>query len=288
MGAPVCARAPVLDSSGFLRLAESIPKWEPEASLESVRTIWLGAAQRAVDQIDRRLAGAGESPAARVALSLDKVALLHSAGDVAKAYRVLEELRSTVERDPDLVQAALGTVIYYQGLTAMRLGENENCVMCRGESSCILPISPAAVHTNPAGSRLAIKHYTEYLVEYPDDLEVRWLLNVAHMTLGEYPDNVDSRFRLDFDRFFRPELDIGKFRDVGHRVGVNRFNQSGGAIMEDFDNDGLLDLVVTTLDPAQHMAYYRNKGDGTFRRSVSSGGGHRSTGRTRLLSGRLR
>ena len=30
--------------------------------------------------------------------------------------------------------------------------------------------------------------------------------------------------------------------------------------MEDFDNDGLLDLAVTTYDPAEPMAYYRNKG----------------------------
>ena len=55
----------------------------------------------------------------------------------------------------------------------MRRGENENCIMCRGDSSCIIPISPTAVHTNPEGSRLAIKHFTEYLDQFPDDLEVR-------------------------------------------------------------------------------------------------------------------
>ena len=52
--------------------------------------------------------------------------------------------------------------------------------MCRGECSCILPIVPAAVHTNRTGSRLAIQHFTEYLQQFPKDLEVRWLLNVAH------------------------------------------------------------------------------------------------------------
>ena len=64
-------------------------------------------------------------------------------------------------------------------------GENDNCIMCRGESSCILPISPAAVHGNPLGSTLAIRHFTAYLDQFPDDLDVRWLLNLAHMTLGE-------------------------------------------------------------------------------------------------------
>ena len=91
----------------------------------------------------------------------------------------------------DLAQEWLYLAIYFQGVTALRLGENENCIMCRGESSCIIPIAPAAVHTRPDGSRLAIRHFTEYLEQFPDDLGVRWLLNVAHMTLGEYPGKVD-------------------------------------------------------------------------------------------------
>ena len=46
-------------------------------------------------------------------------------------------------------------------------------MLCRGESSCILPLAPAALHTNPTGSRRAIEHFTEYLKEFPDDLETR-------------------------------------------------------------------------------------------------------------------
>ncbi len=157
-------------------------------------------------------------------------------------------------------------------MTALRRGETDNCVMCRGESSCILPIAPAAVHTNPTGSRLAIRHFTEYLEQFPDDLEVRWLLNLAHMTLGEYPAKVDPRFLISLDRFLKSEFDIGKFRDIGHLAGVNRFNQAGGAIMEDFDNDGLLDLVVTSFDPTEPMAFYRNKGDGTFEDRTEAAG----------------
>ena len=47
---------------------------------------------------------------------------------------------------------------------------------------------------------------------------------------------------------------------------------SGGAIMDDFDNDGLLDLVVTSSDPTQPMALYRNKGDGTFEERTAAAG----------------
>jgi hypothetical protein len=168
------------------------------------------------------------------------------------------------EADDSVAAEWLYTIIYFQGVTALRRGENDNCIMCRGESSCILPIVPAAVHTKPEGSRAAIVHFTEYLQRFPDDLEVRWLLNLAHMTLGEHPDKVDPRFPISLDRFRNSEFDIGRFRDVGHLVGVNRFNQAGGAIMDDFDNDGLLDIVVTSFDATVPTAYFHNSGDGRF------------------------
>ena len=102
-----------------------------------------------------------------------KAAFLNCEGEAEKAYQVLEELRSIVASEDKFAVHAMGNVIFFQGVTALRRGENDNCIMCRGESSCILPISPAAVHTNPTGSRLAIKHFTEYLEQYPDDLEVQ-------------------------------------------------------------------------------------------------------------------
>ena len=144
--------------------------------------------------------------------------------------------------------------------------------MCRGESSCILPIAPGAVHTDVTGSRLAIGHFTEYLAKFPDDHDVRWLLNVAHMTLGEYPSKVDPRYLVSIDRFIRSEYSIGKFRDIGHLAKVDRFNMAGGAVMEDFDNDGWLDLATTSFDATMPMAYYRNRGDGTFKEMTEPAG----------------
>ena len=155
-------------------------------------------------------------------------------------------------------------MIFLQGVSAMRRGENENCIACRGESSCIVPLAPSAIHTNPAGSRLAIQHFKEYLELFPDDVGVRWLLEIAYMTLGKTPDHGDPQFHAAIQRFFDSEFKIGAFRDISHEAGLDRFNQSGGAIMDDFDGDGLLDIVVTCQDPTEVMAYYRNKGDGTF------------------------
>jgi Tfp pilus assembly protein PilE len=260
------------DTSGLTPLASAMPRWRPESSLEEISNIWRSAGPREIEKIDRQLADRDCPEKLRLDLMVLKSLFLNSQGDAEKSYQVLSELRKTIELKEQLAIPSLSSLIYLQGVTALRRGENDNCVNCRGESSCILPIASSAVHINPTGSRTAIKHFTESLDRFPDDLEVRWLLNLAHMTLGEYPDKVDPRYRLDLSRFIHSEFDIGRFRDVGHLVGVNRLNQAGGAIMEDFDNDGLLDIAVSSFDATQPMSFYRNKGDATFEdRSESAG-----------------
>ncbi len=186
-------------------------------------------------------------------------------GKPNKSYGILQDARSGLERfGGPVLDENLAWLMFFQGVTGLRIGENENCIMCRGESSCILPISAAAVHQHETGSRLAIRHFQEYLEYFPDDLEVRWLLNLAYMTLGEYPDHVNPRYLVSLARYCQSEADIGRFRDIGHRVGVNRFNQAGGAILDDFDGDGLLDLAISSFDPQVPFGIYRNKGDGKF------------------------
>jgi hypothetical protein len=252
-----------IETSGFFAVLNRLPRWAPGASLQEIGEIWRQTPGRAIADVDRELLSANTAPK-KIELLLLKMRLSTSLGETERAYQVLEQMRSWIEQDAVTAQGNLYTVIFNQGVLALRRGETDNCIMCRGESSCILPIAPEAVHTNTVGSLLAIKHFTEYLRQFPDDLAVRWLLNLAHMTLGEYPDKVDQRYLLRLDHFLQSEFDIGKFRDIGHAVGVDRFNMAGGAVMEDFDNDGRLDLALTSSEPTQPMAFYYNNGNGTF------------------------
>jgi hypothetical protein len=261
-----------LETSAYKLIFENPTAWKANASLEEIAEYWRRSGYRHVERLDRDLAGGNLSAAARIPVYLLKADLLLYEGEARPAFEILEQARALAEADDALAEKYLFTIVYCQGLTGLRIGENDNCILCRGESSCILPISPAAVHTNAKGSRLAVQHFSEYLRQFPNDLEVRWLLNLAHMTLGEYPDKVAPQFLVPLDHWRHCAFDIGKFRDVGHLVGVNRFNMAGGAIMDDFDNDGLLDLVTTSSDPTSPMAYYRNRGDGTFEERAAAAG----------------
>jgi hypothetical protein len=254
------------DTSGFQIILASLEPWDVGACLDKVAESWKQPGLKAISRLEKAIGDARDAGDLRAVIPREimKAMLLQSEGQPKRSYEVLQEVRSLLAGDPGLQQDFLYNIIYLQGVSGLRRGENDNCVDCRGESACILPISPAAVHRNETGSRLAIHHFSEYLEQFPDDLMVRWLLNLAHMTLGEHPGKVDPRFLISLDRYLKSEFDIGKFRDVGHLAGVDRFNQSGGAIMEDFDNDGLLDIVVSAMDPIAPLALYRNLGNGVF------------------------
>jgi hypothetical protein len=159
------------------------------------------------------------------------------------------------------------------GITSLRRGEIENCVMCVGPSSCIVPIAAEAVHQQQAGSREAIEYFTAYLAERPGDLRVRWLLNLAFMTLGEYPAKVPSPHLIPLETL-RSHADVGRFENVAPLAGLTGrgANLAGGSIFDDFTGDGRPDLFTTSLDAELGASLYVNRGDGTFEdRSASAG-----------------
>ena len=159
------------------------------------------------------------------------------------------------------------------GIAALRRGEVDNCIGCVGPSSCIFPIAREAVHTRQAGSREAVERFTAYLDEWPGDIRIRWLLNLAYMTLGEYPEKVPKKYLIPLDTF-QSKLDVGRFENVASLVGLTSRgpNLAGGSIFDDFTGDGLPDLFTTSLDADLGASLYVNRGDGTFEdRSAAAG-----------------
>ena len=106
------------------------------------------------------------------------------------------------------------------GVAEMRRGETENCVAAHGTMSCIVPLCAEAQHKRTSGSTNATVHFLKYLSQDPQDLEVKWLLNLAYMTLGKYPQGVPQEHLIP-PSVFRSEKDIGQFVDVAPMLGVN-------------------------------------------------------------------
>jgi hypothetical protein len=260
-----------LDTGGFTVAGKSLQPWDDPTSLEQIKASYFNLGHRNIEQLQAAATQSDMPDDERVQNFLLQAQYYLYEGEAKNAYDALVHARTFVEADNALAAKWLYTIVFFQGAASLRRGEDENCLQCRGDGACIFPLQPSAVHKNPAGSRQAIHHFAEYLAQFPDDPGVRWLLNLAYMTLGEHPAGVPRRHLLTFENFGR-EFDIGRFKDIGHLVGVNRFNQAGGAVMDDFDNDGLLDIVISSFDPGQPMAFFRNKGDGTFEDRTESAG----------------
>ena len=145
----------------------------------------------------------------------------------------------------------------------LRIGEMENCCALHNADSCLLPLRGAAIYQKPEGPRRAIALLNEQLAEHPDDLGARWLLNIAYMTLGEYPQNVPVKWLVD-PKAFASDFDIKRFPDVAASAGLDTFGLSGGVIVDDFDGDGLLDVVRSEISLDGQLRFFHNNGDGTF------------------------
>ena len=157
------------------------------------------------------------------------------------------------------------------GIAYLKLGEVENWIENRKPQSSIFPIPPEGQFQHTQASIKAREYLLTYLQKAPDDLEEKWLLNLTCMTLGKYPEDVPPDYRISLAPFESKD-NIGRFLDVSAACGLNIFASAGGVIMDDFDNDGYLDLVFSDMDPCASLRFFHNNGDGSFTdRSAQAG-----------------
>jgi hypothetical protein len=155
-------------------------------------------------------------------------------GDMAPAIRSLEEARRIAAAGmPDLGLQLTEAL----GIAHLHKAEMDNGVYERPGDRDLLSPRPASRLANVADVTKAIEYFTAYLQAEPDDLEVRWLLNIAHMYAGTYPGGV-PRAQLIPPAALESSEDVGRFVDVAPRAGLNSVALSGGVIVDDFDRDG--------------------------------------------------
>ncbi len=141
----------------------------------------------------------------------------------------------------------------------LRLGEQENCLAHHTAEACLLPLSDAAVHRQQRGSRAAMEELADLLREDPDDLESRWLYNLAAMTVGEHPESVPEEWLIPSETF-ASEHDIGRFVDAAAEAGLATMGLAGGVVLDDLDGDGHLDVMVSSWGLTDPLRFFRNLG----------------------------
>jgi tetratricopeptide (TPR) repeat protein len=170
------------------------------------------------------------------------------------------------------------------GTAYLHKSEMENDVYRAPGDRCLFPPAKPVLYSKKQDSERAVEYLTRFLEEKPDSLEARWLLNVAYLTLGKYPAGVPAKYLIP-PSAFKSEESVVRFTDVAPAAGLNSFSMAGGVIVDDFDNDGLLDVVTSSYDMCAPLHFFHNNGDGTFTDRAAQAGLGDQLGGLNLIQG---
>ena len=270
--------------------AKPVGVWESHqrmlAELEVIRDAtpysieWLGDAdmKKTRQEIEKLPLSADVEQHYALRLELAKLEL--RLGNEQEAIDALFEAESMLNQSrlPAEVDTPLRLKLQFEiGVAHLRFAETQNCCSRHTPDSCIVPIQGAGIHTQPAGSREAIRRF-QWVLETAAPrseiwLQACWLYNIAHMTLGEYPGQVDPEWRIP-EGAFASTVEFPEFPNLAQDRGVDTFSLSGGAIAEDFDLDGDVDLMVSALETHEvgQLRLFMNDGTGTFTETTEEAG----------------
>ena len=184
-------------------------------------------------------------------------------GQTEAAISELTSILSELRARPDMLNSLTRPIFDELALAYLRLGEEINCVKNHSGKSCIVPVIGDGIQTSQENTKRAIEIYKAILEKYPEDLGSRWLLNIAYMVIGSYPQNVPEQYLirgLDGDS----SKQMPAFNNVAHELGVAINGISGGLCVEDFNNDGHLDLFMTSYGLNDPVNFFLADGRGGY------------------------
>ncbi len=194
-------------------------------------------------------------------------------GETKIALEVLDRIIRSCEINNIDLNNDMGTNLKKAvAIAYMRMGEQENCIQNHNHQSCIVPIREDGIHTLTKGSKNAIKLLEDILSYNPNEQSCIWLLNLAHMTLGSYPDGVPSKFLLSPKYFDQSDSGFPRFDNIASALKIDDNRISGASIIEDFDQDGDYDIIASSWGITDQIHYYINDGNGGFEEQAKAKG----------------
>jgi hypothetical protein len=234
------------------------------ASKVDPRTMPFQVDDRRADLLAQDLSRPNRPVVERLQLRYSYASALLRAGRIADSLKAIDEMKDdALLSAPERWEADRLEIGLLRAKAYLRQAEELNCHLANNPDSCLLPIRGRGIHQKREGAASAAEVLKGILDLDPDNLQARWLLNVAHMTLGSYPHGVPRRDLIP-PRVFESEYPLPAFENIARQAGVDVYGLAGGAILEDFDNDGRLDLMVSHSGFSDQTRFLWNRGDGRF------------------------
>lgn len=206
---------------------------------------------------------AGSTPDNPVDLIQARYALAQVEAYQGKMDEAVSEWEAAYKIAVASVPAGVAQLDAVLGVAYLHKSEMDNDVYRHPADKCVFPPRPGMKYDNVADSGKAVEHFLNYLSQKPDDVQTKWLLNLAYMTMGKYPAGVPEKYLIPPSAFASKE-NAGMFMDVASSAGIDVVSMANGVIVDDFDNDGLLDVIISSYNVCEPLHYFHNNGDGTF------------------------
>jgi hypothetical protein len=243
-----------VDSNETARMADTLSAIYTRAAAEPVRHPFLNRERVGALQLMLAANSGPDQLQGRFLLAQEQLL----AGDTRDAITGLEAL----QRAASITLTGQNKAFYdLLAVAYLRLAEQENCAMDPAANMCILPLEGGAHHTRQEGARKAIAMYTDMLRAFPNDIGSEWLLNIAYLAVGEYPNGVPHQWLIPGLNKKR-DASFPQFHNIAHQLGVDINGLSGGLSIEDFNHDGFLDIFTTSwgLRDPPHLFLADGKG----------------------------
>jgi tetratricopeptide (TPR) repeat protein len=169
--------------------------------------------------------------------------------------RAVDDFRRAYQGARAMVPAAVPGLQLALGIIHLHKSFADNDAYRAPGEMCLLPLAPGRSFARTIESERAIEHLLTYLEDRPEELDVRWLLNLAYMTIGKHPHTVPPEYLVPPSVFNAGE-EVGRFHDVARDAGLNVFAEAGGVIVEDFTGAGRFDVVTSSMDPCEPVRYF--------------------------------
>ena len=282
---------------GFIEADDAFQQYQPKptgwdhnlSQICSIRQESVPAARRGLEQMLSDAEGPTKGSAEHLSESDADIAIeAHVA--LAQLHAFNGEMEQAIQQFQDAYKYATASsprslpfLNEALGVTYLHLSEMENgAYRTSGKLDFFPPLDPRAHYEKQDHSKLAIQFFLKYLDQNPDDDEVRWLLNLAYETLGEYPAGVPQKYRIA-ENGFESKESVGRFVDVAPEEKLNVFLGAGGVVVDDFENNGLLDVIVSNMNSCDSLHYFHNNGDGTFSDRTAQAGLSNQTGALQIV-----
>jgi len=192
-----------------------------------------------------------------------------NAGNSEETALEIESILRQLKITRDNYQSGHKAIYDLLALSYLRDGEQKNCINNHTAFSCLVPLLMEGQHNDKTGSQNASEVLRLLIKQHPEDLQSRWLLNLAQMTLGNYPQSLSPSELIELPP---PTKDFPRFDEIAMSIGVAQNGLSGGVCIDDFNSDGYLDIFCTSYGMEDQAQYFQNDGKGGFFNATDQAG----------------